>query len=85
MQELKRENSDMKQYVLALQGEVYGTRLAVHISLLLRQLHWLRVPERIRFRLGVVAFRCLHGTTTPQLGGSLSHAADVDGRHHLLD
>ena len=28
MQELKRENSDMKQYVLALQGEVYGARLA---------------------------------------------------------
>ena len=28
MQELKRENYDMKQYVLALQGEVYGARLA---------------------------------------------------------
>lgn len=28
MQELKRENSDMRQYVLALQGEVYGARLA---------------------------------------------------------
>ena len=28
MQELKRENSEMKQYVLALQGEVYGARLA---------------------------------------------------------
>jgi len=28
MQELKRENCDMKQYVLALQGEVYGARLA---------------------------------------------------------
>jgi len=28
MQELKRENGDMKQYVLALQGEVYGARLA---------------------------------------------------------
>jgi len=28
MHELKRENSDMKQYVLALQGEVYGARLA---------------------------------------------------------
>jgi len=28
MKELKRENCDMKQYVLALQGEVYGARLA---------------------------------------------------------
>ena len=28
MHEVKKENSDMKQYVLALQGEVYGARLA---------------------------------------------------------
>ena len=26
--QLKKENSDLKQYVLALQGEVYGARLA---------------------------------------------------------
>lgn len=28
IKELYRENADLKQYVLALQGEVYGARLA---------------------------------------------------------
>ena len=28
MKELRRENEDLRQYVLALQGEVYGARLA---------------------------------------------------------
>ena len=28
IKELSHENADLKQYVLALQGEVYGARLA---------------------------------------------------------
>jgi hypothetical protein len=28
VQELRKENSELRQYVLALQGEVYGARLA---------------------------------------------------------
>ena len=28
MKELRKENSELKQYILALQGEVYGARLA---------------------------------------------------------
>jgi len=26
------------------------------------KLHWLRVPERITFKLATLTFRCLHGT-----------------------
>ena len=29
-----------------------------HVTHLLRDLHWLRVPERIQFRLAVLAFCC---------------------------
>jgi len=36
-----------------------------HITPLLRDLHWLRVPERIQFKLSVLVFRCLHGTAPP--------------------
>ena len=32
------------------------------ISPLPRDLHWLRVPERIKFRLGVLVFRCRNNT-----------------------
>jgi len=28
IKELRKENSELKQYILALQGEVYGARLA---------------------------------------------------------
>lgn len=28
VKELRKENSELRQYVLALQGEVYGARLA---------------------------------------------------------
>jgi len=38
-----------------------------HITPLLRDLHWLRVSERIEFKLSVLVFRCLHGTAPPYL------------------
>jgi len=41
---------------------VFSARKSEHITPLLRELHWLRVPERIKFRLCVLGFRCIHGT-----------------------
>ena len=32
-----------------------------HITPLLRNLHWLRSPERTDFKLAVFVYRCLHG------------------------
>jgi len=40
---------------------VCSARKYEHITPLLRDLHWLRVPERIKFKLSVLVFRCLHG------------------------
>src|SRR5664279_1022392 len=39
---------------------VFSARRQEHITPLLRELHWLRVPERIQFRLCVLVYRCLH-------------------------
>ena len=50
---------------------------------LLRDLHWLRVPERIEFKLSVLVFRCLHGTVLPYLASELRRVADVDSRKRL--
>jgi len=41
---------------------VFLARRSEHITPLLRELYWLRVPERKKFWLCVLAFRCLHGT-----------------------
>ena len=39
---------------------IYGQRKHDHVTPLLRELHWLRVPERITFRLATLAYRCQH-------------------------
>ena len=38
---------------------VYSARRSEHVSPLLRDLHWLRVPERIEFRPAVIVYRCM--------------------------
>jgi len=50
---------------------VFSARRSEHITPLLCELHWLRVPERIKFRLCVLAFRCLHGTAPRYLAETL--------------
>ena len=53
-----------------------------HITPLLQDFHWLRVPQRIEFKLAVLAFRCLHraryGTAIPCMRTAPC------GRHGLL-
>ena len=41
---------------------MFSTRCSEHITPLLHNLHWLRVPERIRFHLCVLTDHCLNGT-----------------------
>jgi len=45
--------------------------------------HWLRVPERIQFRLCVLAYRCMHGTAPAYLADSLQLTADAPARRRL--
>ena len=37
-----------------------------------RDLHWLRVPERIAYRLAVFVYRCQHGLAPSYLSAELS-------------
>jgi len=41
---------------------VFSARRSERMTPLLRELHWLRVPQRITFRLSVLAYRCHHET-----------------------
>jgi len=47
---------------------------------LLHRLHWLRPPQRISFKLALLAFRCLRGLAPTYLSDSLRHVADLPGR-----
>jgi len=46
---------------------VFRLRRYDHITDALAVLHWLRVPQRIDFKIAVMAFRVLHGLAPPYL------------------
>ena len=49
---------------------------------LLRQLHWLKVPERIIFRLCVLMHHCLHEEEPTYLAESVHRISSRDIRRH---
>jgi len=49
-----------------------------HVSPLLRELHWLRVPERIDFHLAVLVYRYMNGTAPRYVGSELQRVADIE-------
>ena len=53
---------------------IYSARKHDHISPLLIDLHWLRVPQRIEFKL---VYRCLRGTAPLYLADELCPVADM--------
>jgi len=62
---------------------VYSRRTSEHTAPLLRELHWLRVPERIQFRLCVLAYHCVYGTAPAYLSDSLRPTSEIVGRRCL--
>ena len=62
---------------------IYSARKSDHVTPLLRDLHWLRYPQRIEFRLAVLTFRCLHGAAPQYLAGELQRVADMESRRRL--
>ena len=62
---------------------VFSARRSEHTTPLLRELHWLKVPERVQFRLCVLVYRCLSGTAPPYLAESLRQSADVEQLRRL--
>ena len=55
----------------------FSARPSERVTPLLRELHWLGVPERVTFRLCVLAYRCLHGTAPSYLAASTLAAVCV--------
>jgi hypothetical protein len=62
---------------------IHGARRSDHVTPLLRDLHWLRAPERIKFKLAVLVYRCIHGLAPTYLTDELNLVADVDTRPEL--
>ena len=62
---------------------IHGLRKYDHVTPLLKELHWLRVPERITFRLSVLAYRCQHNAAPNYLAAQLNAVSNVGYRQRL--
>jgi hypothetical protein len=81
---LPRHLIDRLQSVLhAAARLIFAKRKHEHVTPLLRDLHWLRVPERIEYKLALLVFRCLHGMAPSYLADDIQRVADLDGRRRL--
>ena len=47
------------------------------------RLHWLPVPQRINFKLGLLVYKCLHGGAPPYLVEMLVHSSNVPALRSL--
>ena len=62
---------------------IFAVRKSDRITPLLRDLHWLKVRERIKFRLCVLAYHSLHSTAPAYIAESLHLASSIEGRRRL--
>jgi hypothetical protein len=53
------------------------------VTPLLRHLHSLKIPERIKYKLWVLVYRCLNGTGPDYLARDLRRVADLPSRQRL--
>lgn len=54
---------------------IFNLRRSDHVSDALYCLHWLRIPERIRFKMAVLTYRALHGQSPTYLSRFVSLSA----------
>ena len=64
---------------------IYHLRPHDHITDALATLHWLRVPERVHYKIAVLTFKVLHRLhdSAPRYLGPLVAVADLPGRRAL--
>jgi len=62
---------------------IFSARKFDHVTPLLWELHWFRVPERITFKLASLVFRCLNGAAPLYLADSINRTDVVETRRSL--
>ena len=54
-----------------------------HVTPLLQELHWLRIEQRIEFKLSVLVFCCLNGLAPSYLSRDLQRVSELVARRRL--
>ena len=57
---------------------IYASRRTEHVTPLLRDLHWLRYPDRIDYKLAVLVYRCLHGLAPGYLADEFTRVSEIN-------
>ena len=62
---------------------ITGTRKYDHTTLVLRNLHWLPVRQRITFKIAILMYRCLNGLAASHLAADCIVISAIPGRRRL--
>jgi len=62
---------------------VTGARRRDHVTPVLRELHWLPVRQRIRFKTAVMVYECIHGLAPLYLASHCKPTSSCPGRYRL--
>ena len=62
---------------------IFRTGWRCHVTPLLRELHWLRVPERVTFKLCTMVYRCLNDVAPKYLACDFTRVSNISSRHRL--
>jgi len=54
-----------------------------HITPLLADLHWLRIPQRIQYKLCVLVYQCIQGSAPSYLQNAICPVASAESRRRL--
>jgi len=73
--------SRLQSAVNAAARLIHRSSLYVHVTPMLRDLHWLRSPECINFKLAVLTYWCLHGLAPRYLSDYIQSVAVSNCRH----
>jgi len=62
---------------------IAGARKIDHVTPLLRERHWLPVKQRITFKVAVMTYKCVHGTTADYLADYIRPLSSATANLHL--
>jgi len=60
-----------------------GAQRHDHITPLLADLHWLRIPQRILYKLCVLVYQCVQGSAPSYLQNAICPVASAESRRRL--
>jgi len=62
---------------------IAGARKFDHVTPSLRERHWLPVEQRITFKMAVMTYKCVHGTTADYLADYIRPPSSATANLHL--